>query len=244
VDSGGDEVLSAAAQGIHVRYVMTQYSRYPSALFALASSGIRTPADLRGKSIGVPGKYGASYVGLLVLLKKAGISPSAAKIETIGYTQVQSVATHKVDAAVGYAMNEPVELHSSGVAVSEMDIANWANIAGAGLAAGDTFIARHPAAVKAFVAATLHGMRDTLKNPNQAFAITERSVPSLKPEAKVQRAILMRALDFWRAEPGHPLGWIDPKIWSVTGRLLYQFKQIPHQVKASDFYTERFIPAG
>src|SRR5579859_4227236 len=132
VVSGGDEVLAAGAHGLRVKYVMTQYSRFPSALFALQSERITGPAGLRGKTIGVPGQYGASYVGLLTLLKAAGLSPSNVSIKSIGYTQAASVAAHKVDAAVGYAMNEPLELRSERYKISELDIWHWANITGAG----------------------------------------------------------------------------------------------------------------
>lgn len=242
-NAGGDEVLAAAAQGLHVRFVMSQYARFPAALFSLASTGITSPAALRGHTIGVPGKYGASYVGLLALLEKAGVPQSAVTIESIGFSQSQSVSRHKVDAAMGYANNEPILLKSQGLAVNEIDIYRYANLAGAGLATGNTEIAKRPAVVRALVTATLHGLSDTLRDPNAAFRITEAAVPSIKAQAKVQRAVLMRTLDFWRAEPGHPLGWVDPAVWNMTARYLYQFKQIPHPVSPGQFYTNTFVPA-
>lgn len=242
--SGGDEVLAAAAQGLHVRYVMTQYSRFPSAVFSLKSAGIRTPQDLRGHTVGIPGRYGASYVGPLALLQAVGVPESAVSFKVIGFTQVPSVVQHKVDAAVGYAMNEPVQLRSEGQQVNEIDIYHYANLAGVGMAAGDTLLARRPTIVRAFVQATLHGMRDTLANPNEAFRISESTVKEIRVQAKAQRPVLQRCLDFWRAEPGHPLGWIDPAIWRTTAAALYRYKQISHPVTASSYYTERFVPGA
>lgn len=244
VDAGGDEVLAAGAQGLHVTYVMTQYSRFPSALFSLKSSGIRSPAQLRGHSIGIPGAYGASYVGLLALLQHAEVPRSAVRITSIGFTQVASVANHKVDAAVGYATNEPVEIKHEGYQINEIDVYRYANIAGAGIAAGNGEITKHPAAVRAFVHATLHGLADTLRNPSAAFAITVRAVPQLTSQRGIQRAVLQRSLSFWQPEPGHSLGWVDPRIWARTARLLYQFKQIHHAVPPAPYYTNRFIGAG
>lgn len=241
VVSGGDEVLAAGAHGVKVRYVMTQYSRFPSALFALRSSGIHHIAQLRGKTIGIPGAYGASYAGLLALLHAAHLSTSQVTIHTIGYTQVAAVATHKVDAAVGYATNEPIELRHEGYQVTEFDIARWANIAGAGLAAGDGVLAHHPAMVRAFVRATLHGLRDTIAHSHQAYAITARTIKLPPSDAAVQRAVLARSIDFWRAEPGHSLGWVDPAIWRHSVSLLYRFGQLPRRVAPSSFYTNRFI---
>jgi NitT/TauT family transport system substrate-binding protein len=241
VNAGGDEVLAAAAQGLQVTYVMTQYSRFPSALFSLQSSGIRVPRELRGRSIGVPGEYGASYVGLLVLLRQAGIPRSAVRIEDIGFTQAADVAQRKVDAAEGYAMNEPVQLRQEGYRINEIDVYRYANLAGAGIAVPDRELRSRPAVVRAFVQATLRGLRYTFQHPREAFAITLHAVPALRPVQHAQWAVLRRAISFWRAEPGHPLGWVDPAIWGATASLLYRFHQIPHAVRATPFFTNRFV---
>src|SRR4030067_632326 len=37
-------------------------------------SGIRAPADLRGKRIGIPGRYGSSYIMLQALLDSADLT--------------------------------------------------------------------------------------------------------------------------------------------------------------------------
>ena len=244
VDSGGDEVLAAASQGLHVRYVLTQYSRFPTAIFSLAQTGIRRPADLRGHSIGIPGPYGASYVGLLALLRHYHIPTSGVSIKSINFTQAQSVSHHRVDAAVGYAMNEPVQLRQQGHKVNEIDVYHVANIAGAGIATSTDEIAHHPGTVRAFVAATIAGMKETLQHPDQAFRIAESAVPEIKAQPKIQRAVLFRALDFWRAEKGHSLGWSNRNVWDTTARLLLLFKQIPHSVHAERFFTNQFLPSG
>lgn len=244
VNAGGDEVLAAGAQGLGVKYVMTQYSRFPSAIVSLASTGIRRPSDLRGHAVGVPGRYGASYVGLLALLRQAKVPVSDVTIKSIGFTQAVAVSQHKIDSAVVYAMNEPVELRSQGLKVNEIDIYRYANLAGAGLAARNSLISQHPATVRAFVRATLHGLRDTLQDPNAAFRISEQAVKTIKAQPALQKAILMRSLAFLRPEAGHPLGWVDPQVWSLTARDLYLFHQIPRRVGAGSYYTNRFIPGS
>jgi NitT/TauT family transport system substrate-binding protein len=243
VNAGGDEVLSAVAKGYHLRYVMTQYARFPAALFALHRTGIRRISDLRGHSIGIPLPFGANYVGLLALLHSAGLSERSVSIRTIGFTQPASVAHHQVDAAVGYAMNEPLYLREQGYAVDEFDVYHWANIAGAGLATNDRMIARHPSIVRAFVQATLAGLSDTLRDPNQAYRISARAI-KISLDDRVQRAVLQRALAFWRAEPHRHLGWVDPSIWKQTASLLYQYKQIARPLNAGSYFTNAFVSAS
>lgn len=239
VDSGGDEVLTAGASGRHVRYVMTQYSRFPSALFFLRGRHIKRVADLRGKTIGIPGKYGASYFGLLTLLAAGHVPISSVHIESINFTQVPAVVAGKVDAAMGYAPNEPVELRALGKKVGEFDVYHWADIAGAGIATSDSMLAKKPKIVRTFVRATLRGLRFTLEHPARTFALCRASIPGIT-DLKLQRRILYRALDFWK--PARvPLGHMDPHVWQATERILHRFGQIPNQVRPGRFYTNRYV---
>src|SRR5574337_307829 len=74
--SDGTSVIPAASQGIPIRYVATIYGTFPNIVFAKASSGITSAADLKGKRLGTPGKYGSSWIMLQALLGSAGLTTS------------------------------------------------------------------------------------------------------------------------------------------------------------------------
>ena len=52
-------------------------------VFAKASSGITTAGDLEGKKIGIPGRYGSSWIMLQALLDSAGLT--AEDVEIVEY---------------------------------------------------------------------------------------------------------------------------------------------------------------
>ena len=98
--SDGTSVIPAVSQGIPIRYLATIYRQFPSIVFAKASSGIKTAADLKGKKIGIPGKYGSSWIMLQALLASVKLTTDDVTIvEYPDFGQGAAVAQGAVDAA-------------------------------------------------------------------------------------------------------------------------------------------------
>ena len=111
----GTSVIPAVSQGIPIRYVATIYGQFPSIVFGKASSGITSAADLEGKKLGIPGRYGSSWIMLQALLDSVGLTPDDLEIvEYPDFGQGAAVAQGAVDAATGFANNEPVQLELTG----------------------------------------------------------------------------------------------------------------------------------
>ncbi len=241
--ASGDQVLLARSQGLPVVYVLNWYRRFPVCVVSLAETGIRRPADLVGKQVGTPALYGASYIGWRALLEAAGLKETDVQLISIGYTQVAALTEKQVDAALCYAMNEPVQMRKAGQAVEVIYVADYANLVSNGLITNEKTINERPELVQGMVRATLRGLAYTLDHPDEAFQIVLKYVPEAGSDAQtkaVNRAILEESLAFWRAEAGQ-LGRSVEAEWRASQRVMEQMGLIPAGGDVAAMFTNRFI---
>ncbi|MGQ9684488.1 MAG: ABC transporter substrate-binding protein [Anaerolineae bacterium] len=239
VIGSGDQVALARANGLPVRYVLNWYRRFPVCVVSLASSGIARPADLVGRTVGISHLEGASYIGWRAFEKAVGLTPGSVRLQAIGYTQAASLSEGRVDAAICYALNEPVQLRTSGVDVNVFYLDEYTNLPSNGLITNEQTIAQQPALVQGMVRAFLRGLRDTIADPDAAFAITRKVVPEIGGENEVlQRAVLQECLRFWQ---GEDLGVSDPAAWHAEVALLRDLGLVTTDLKAEDLYTNQFV---
>jgi putative hydroxymethylpyrimidine transport system substrate-binding protein len=98
------EVFLAQQQHLPVVAVASVAPEALASIIAPGSSGIHTPADLRGKTIGVDGT-GSTTAFVQTVLRHAGVSPSQVTLRNIGFNQVPDLLQHHVDAVAGVFQN-------------------------------------------------------------------------------------------------------------------------------------------
>ncbi|MFQ5343372.1 MAG: ABC transporter substrate-binding protein [Anaerolineae bacterium] len=239
VVGSGDQVILARSQGLPVVYVMNWYRRFPIVVFSVED--LSRPEDLVGKTVGLPGLFGASYIGWQALLDAAGIAPEQVNVETIGFTQAESVAAGKVDAAVGYAMNEPIRLQQEGYTPSVIEVADYIDLVANGIITNEETIRESPDLVQRVIYASLMGLRDTIAQPEDAFEIALNYVPEAGEQREAQLAVLKKSIEYWKADR---LGYSEPAAWETSQQFLKDVGLIDETTDVNQMFTNRFVDAA
>jgi len=238
--ASGDQVLQARSQGMPIVTVVNWFRRFPVAVVALEESGIREPADLVGRKVGIPETFGAaSYIGWRALTAATGLAEEDVQLEVIGYAALENLTVGRVEASVIYANNEPVQLAQRGYEYTLIPVADYAPLVSNGLITNEEMLQESPEMVRAFARAFLRGLADTLEDPDAAFEICKTYVEGLDENEAAQRAVLEATLDYWR---GEPLGWSDPAAWQRTAEVMLEAGVLSEAVEAQEAFTNEFLP--
>ena len=199
---------------------------------------IKSLSDLKGHSIGEPGPFGATYTGVLALLHAAGLTTKDVNLQSVGFNQVAALATHKVDAVVGYSNNEPLQLERNGMKVRTFAVSDYQPLVSYNgiMVTTDTYNAQ-PQMVRSFVQATLKGLNDVISHPDDAVSISQNYIPGLNTDQA--KAVLNATIPIYKGNG--KLGYNDSSTWQKTAALLATLKIIGPVQDVTQFYTNKTV---
>jgi putative riboflavin transport system substrate-binding protein len=237
----GDQVLLARAQGLPIVYVLAWYQDYPVSVVSKTGGGILKPADLKGKHIGLPGLYGASYIGLRALLSAGGLKESDVTLDSIGYNQVAALVSDQDQAVVVYTNNEPIQLRALGYQIDEIQVKDYAHLVSNGLITNEATIAQNPDLVRKMDQAILKGIADTIANPDAAYQTSLKYVEGLaQVDQAVQQQVLTTSIEFWKSAS---LGSSDLTAWENTQQVLLDMGFLTKPLDVTQAFSNEFLPA-
>jgi NitT/TauT family transport system substrate-binding protein len=238
--ASGEQVLLARDQGLPVTYVTAWYQEFPVGVVSLKEAALLVPENLKGQRVGIPGLYGASYIGAIALLQAGGLSEEDVDLRSIGFNQVEALVTDQVDAAVIYLANEPVVLRSQGYDVNVIHVADYLELVANGLVTNEDAIEEDPEKVSAFIEALLKGIADTIENPAEAYEISEKYVENLaEADASVQQEILAESIKLWQADR---LGYSEPAGWINMQQVLLDMGLLESALDLEEAFTNDLLP--
>ncbi|TNC08343.1 ABC transporter substrate-binding protein [Methylobacterium terricola] len=236
----GAVVLARGNDKIPVKMVAVVYATPPQAIMTLASSQIRTPKDLEGKTIA---DTPSSSVRLLfpAYAEAAGIDGAKVTWVNADSAALPSVlATRRAEGIGQFTVGEP--LIAKATAPQAVTVLAYKdaglNFYGNGLVASESTLASRPDQVRGFVRATLRGMRDAFADPAGAAAIMSKHHKQIDPTVIEAETRLVKDL---AVQPGMPLGKIDPARMEQTVRVVSKYFTLATPVTPAEVAAEGFV---
>jgi NitT/TauT family transport system substrate-binding protein len=239
--ASGEQVPLARAQGLPVVYVMQWFQKFPVAVISPADKKIQSPADLVGQQVGLPGFFGASYIGWRGLLYKSAIKESDIKTQDIGFTQVAALQQGKVDAVVGYVNNEPLQLQAAGMKINVIPVSDYVSMVANGIVTNEKTMREQPELIRGFVRALLRGLKDAIADPDAAFKTSTKFVEGLgrSPDSDaIQRQVLAESIKLWESRK---LGQSDAAAWDATQEVLMSMGLLTEKIDSAQLFTNQFV---
>ncbi|MHC1781974.1 MAG: ABC transporter substrate-binding protein [Anaerolineaceae bacterium] len=207
---------------------------------ARAEENITKPQDLKGKKIGLPGTYGASYIGLRALLQAGGLTESDVTLDSIGYNQVEALTARQDQAVVIYVTNEPVQLKHQGIDTTVIASSDYLPLVANGLVTNEKTLQEQPELVRKMTAALLKGIKDAAADPEEAYQISTKYVENLKnANTEVQKQILAASIELWQVELN---GVSDAEAWKNTQQILLDMGLLKEAQDISKAFSNDYLP--
>src|SRR5438105_4826537 len=164
----GADVANQIDLGRDAQAVMAVVQRPLGGLITLTNEGLTSPRQLEGRTVGLTGVPSDGAV-LDTVVRGGGGDPRRVQTVTIGFNGVQDLENGKLAAFTGFWAADGVQVQADGFPITAFKLDDYGGPAYPGLVLFSTRkrIAANPPLVRAMVAATVHGYRDTLADPER-----------------------------------------------------------------------------
>ncbi|MBK8741495.1 MAG: ABC transporter substrate-binding protein [Betaproteobacteria bacterium] len=235
-------LITTATKGADIKSVMSLLNSTGFSVVSLASTGIKTPKDLEGKSLAVsPGDP-------LGQLFRALAAHNKLDMNTIKFVQVDpaakvvSVLEKRVDALLGGADDQFFLIKYKGVEPAALRFADHgANIVGMTIMTTGNTIKTKPDLVRRFVRATARSWEAAKKNPNAAVDAALKAKADLNRQSTYDQMLV----DFELLDSPNSKGKIGlgaKADWDQTLMLLKQYRELDTKEPWTTFHTNEFLP--
>jgi putative hydroxymethylpyrimidine transport system substrate-binding protein len=237
----GSDVAGLIDKGGDAQAVMALVQRPLGGLIGLASEHLRSPADLAGKTVGTTGVPSDTAV-LDTELRHAGVNPKRVKVVTVGFNGGQALVAGRIAAFTGFIPDDGVALQVSGHPITAFGLADQGGPPYPGLVAFTTrkLIADDPGFVRGFVAATVHGYEDTLKDPRRSLSDLERANPTLP--RNLTAASLQVYLPLFASAKGLAFGTLQAANVEAMSKWMVEAGLIGAPITPTRYGANRFVP--
>jgi len=243
--AGGYTVIQARSRGVPVVGINSASAESLWCLITHRESGIRLPADLKGKTIGVLGFSSATHFMAQALLRAGKLGEGDTNLRPIGLGGPALISQKQIDGYIWFR-SQGMALQAKGAPVAVMDLDPHIPLPQDLMLATEANIAKRREAFKGYLR--------VLKRASD-YGLDPKTTPEFdKYQAKyapqtVQDTVYLQALNEETRERGERdraktwrWGSTDPKRLEAAQDFLFELKVIDRKTPVAAMYTDGLLP--
>ncbi len=233
-------LVSGRSRGLPIKAFGTAFQRHPFAFFFLRGSGIKTPADFAGKTIGIQ----ATARPLLdAVLAKYKVPRDKVNVIIIGGTTTP-LLTGQADVVTGwvinYAQNIPIEGRADHFLLWDLGIRMYAYTY---FTTDQVYNTRKDVLVR-YISAAAKGWQYAKDHPDEAVDLVMKNASGLERDMEVPTWKV--SIPYMSSIATKQLGWgyMDPAVWAALSKTYHDLDQIPREVTPEEVMTNEIVQAA
>ncbi len=236
----GDTPVIVRPNGVPVKTVALLGGRALTQIVVRADSGIKGPADLKGKTVAVMAYQDTTYYSLLGALGAVNLTKNDVDAQAVGPAGVSKLMISGDAPAMAGVPEWAAAVEEANIPVNWFAVDQYFPGMAQAIIASDETIAKKPKAIQGFVRATLKGLADVMKDPRAAAKDYVAAVPQHAGKEEAMAKILGYYAE--KVYPGQAvLGAMDPvKLARLQDFYLAQ-DIIRTKTPIDQLYTNQFV---
>jgi ABC-type nitrate/sulfonate/bicarbonate transport system substrate-binding protein len=236
-------LLVAREKGIPIKVIGTVFQKSPYSIISLAKTPIKTPQDMKGKTIAT------STSGrplLLNLILDAGLKPEDVKLVPSS-PDPAGLVSGQIDGYAGYVTNQGVMLQTRGIEIYAMNAQDLGLPETTGTIYGsESFLAANRDLVVRFLKGAVEAHGWALKNPEQTakLMVEKYGAPGLNYQAQLTE--IKESKPYIEYGPGTAKGLLalDLPLFSKIIEIYRKVGIVKSDMKAEDLCDPSYIDAA
>jgi NitT/TauT family transport system substrate-binding protein len=234
-------VMKLISQNAKIKILATILQGNPNAVTALKKTGLKSVADIKGRTVAMPTAGSQPSMFPLVLAANNLKEGDIKLINMPPEAMVSALIQGTVEVILGSVDQFDIQLRNQGQQFdSYLFIDSGAPTVSTSIIASDEFLAKNPDVAKKFVAASLKGWYAALDNPAEAVAAMKKMFPDANEKlapAQIEATRFLMCVNHAKF-----VGKAMPAQWEDTVKIFAKIGVLPADIPASKYYTYDYLP--
>ena len=236
----GDTPIIVRANGIPVKAVAVLGAGALTMVAGSEDAGVKSIADLKGKTVTVLSYADTTYYALLAALRKAGLNRDDLDIQAAGPAGVWKLFSSGESQGMAGVADWIVNSEETGLKVNIIPEEEMAVSMAQAIIASEDAIENHPELVQSLVTATLKGMQAIIADPKAAATAFAKAVPAYAgKEASLEKIFNLYITRVYKNQS--PLGMIDVDRLSQVNHYYASEGIVSIEAPVEELYDSRFV---